>query len=153
MVKREDKIKEYALEHPDQLYVNQKNILSISGHETSDVGYAFIRELKESFSENNGQYTFHQTYIKEYVDVLYNYHHKQVKNVEDEIQAEISEVVEIVTNETNEFVTLQMAMPFVADTDENALLERLRQNILDEDVVELLHRDDRQIIGGRIVPK
>lgn len=69
---------EYAEQSPDQLYVNQKNVLSIDDYETSNVGLAAVGQLFSEFDDQDGSYTTHQIYIRDYVELLHDLNSSEI---------------------------------------------------------------------------
>lgn len=153
MINNKDKLKEYINKYPDQVYVNQNNLFNIN-YETQEIGYAGLKVLVDNMIQSSGQYNQHQEYMRDYMKLQYCYAGELEIDPSDEVYELAQMIYQIVREDYDIFTVYSVFMPFIDDIEfENKLLDKIGDNIGDEEFVEYIHNDDTQILGGRIVPK
>lgn len=153
MINNKKKLKQYVNKYPDQVYVDQNNLFNIN-YKTQEIGYAGLKVIVDNMNQPSGQYNQHEEYIIDYMKLQYCYASELEIDPNDEVYELAQMIYQIVREDYDIFTVYSVFMPFIDDIEfENKLLNKIGDNIGDEEFVEYIHNDDTQILGGRIVPK
>jgi hypothetical protein len=153
MISNKKKLKEYVNQYPDQVYVDQNNLFNIN-YKTQEIGYAGLKVIVDNMIQPSGQYNQHKKYIIDYMKLQYCYASELEIDPSDGVYELAQMIYQIAREDHNIFTAYSVFIPFIDDIEfENKLLDKIGDNIGDEEFVEYMHNDDTQILGGRIVPK
>lgn len=154
MINNKDKLRNYIDKYPDQVFVNQNNFFNNYDYETQELGYAGLRVIVNNMPDSKGQYNQHEKYIRDYIKLQNNYANELDINPSDEVYKLAEKIYEMAIEDYDIFTVYSVFIPFIDDIEfENKLLDKIGDNIGDEEFVEYMHNDDTQIVGGRIVPQ
>lgn len=154
MINNREKLKEYINKYPDQVYVNQNNFFNDYDYETQEIGYAILELIVDDIVRPLGQYNQHEKYIIDYMKLQYSQASGLEIDPSDEVYELAQMIYQIGREDHNIFTIYSVSIPFIDDIEfENKLLDKVGNNIGDEEFVEYIHNDDTQILGGRIVPR